>query len=75
MNGQKNGPLYHTMLKAGATVIFFVCDFDLRVTELADAHIKGIFGPLHTNNPSIDPSKGYNFKTRSPSGPQIAYLD
>ena len=41
------------MLKAGGTVNFLY-DFDLRVTELVDAHIKGIFGPLHTNNPSID---------------------
>ena len=39
----------------------FLCDFDLRVTELVDAHIKGNFGPLHTNNLSIDLKDLYFF--------------
>ena len=56
-------PLYHTMLKA-STTMNFICDFDLRVTELVDAHIKGNFGPLHTNNPSIDLKDLYFFFLR-----------
>ena len=50
----------HTMLKASITMNF-LCDFDLRVREMVDAHMKGKFGPLYTNNPSIDLKDVYIF--------------